>query len=93
MGFHPNDEQLQQMNASRESDAGSDEWGAMLFFVWMAACVGGIVYFWLGFDPSVDSPVGRIVNASRMHERQMAIIVCGIGAVVGVLFRIAQTKK
>ena len=67
--------------AAQKGSSSLRNFGAFLIIAGLAVAA----YFWLAFDPSVESGAGRIVNLGLMADRQNGIIV-GIGlGIVGAI--------
>jgi hypothetical protein len=66
---------------SQKGSSSARNFGAFLIIAGLAVAA----YFWLAFDPSVESGMGRVVNLGLMADRQNGIIV-GIGlGIVGAI--------
>ena len=71
---------------------------ALALFVFVAGLIG-LIYYWQFFDTSVAVPEttafgqtlggGRVHNIGLMQQKQNGMIVCGVGAAIGLILGFA----
>jgi hypothetical protein len=89
----PNQEDYSKSSPHGVAQKGSSSarnFGAFLIIAGLAVAA----YFWLAFDPSVESGAGRVVNLGLMADRQNGIIVgIGLGIVGAIILALGSRGK
>jgi hypothetical protein len=82
--------QFPQPANTSPASSGLRTFGILLFIAGLAV----VTYFFLVFDPSVESGIGRVNNLGLMADRQNGIIVgIGLGVVGGIMLAVGARGK
>ncbi len=66
--------------------------GFLGFIVFLGG-VGGVIYYWQFFDPSVESDLGRVNNIGLLQDRETGVIVSAVFSVVGLLCALFSQRR